>query len=199
MFEQGPDDPDAADAALSLSKAVAGITGLRLYPKRWSRCSPFSCPGFSEVAWPLIGSAIVRQDPRQSFLFKSMLSEPRWRKHGESTAPILEPPGGDTLFAWCHAHPDRAPAFAARTVPILGVNDDSDSGLSCTSGHDSIDRGVWGPCKNVIDSGIRSMRAKVWIGNGGKSVGTVPAADEAASCPLEPDCTALGERPPCAG
>ena len=25
----------------------------------------------------------------------------------------------DTLFAWCHAHPDRAPAFVAATVPIL--------------------------------------------------------------------------------
>lgn len=25
----------------------------------------------------------------------------------------------DTLFAWCHAHPNRAPALAARCLPVV--------------------------------------------------------------------------------
>ena len=32
--------------------------------------------------------------------------------------PILSLPE-DTLFAWCHAHPDRAPTFVAGIVPVL--------------------------------------------------------------------------------
>ena len=38
--------------------------------------------------------------------------------------PILSLPE-DALFAWCHAYPDSAPAFAASALPILtGKRDD---------------------------------------------------------------------------
>jgi len=36
----------------------------------------------------------------------------------EPDAVLLHLPQ-DTLFAWCHAHPDRAPAFVAKVVPPL--------------------------------------------------------------------------------
>ena len=161
MFEQGPDDPDTADAALSLSKAVAGITDYDC-TETLEAVLPILLSQFPEVAWPLIGSAIVREDPRQSFLFELMLNESRWQKHGESTAPILNLPE-DTLFAWCHAHPDQAPAFAARTVPFLEVDGDDESGLRV---HPVMIRLIeeFGDRKDVIDATIRSMGTKVWIG-----------------------------------
>ncbi len=161
MFEQGLDDPDAADAVLSLSKAAAGIQDYNC-TRALELVLPILLSRFPEVAWPLIGSAIVRQDPRQSFLFESMLSELRWRKHGESTVPILNLPE-DTLFSWCHAHPDRAPAFAARTIPILKVDGDGESGLRV---HPVMIRLIeeFGDCKNVTDAAISSMGTKAWIG-----------------------------------
>ena len=161
LFEQGPDDPDAAAAALSLSKAVAGITDYDC-TETLESVLPLLLSRFPEVAWPLIGSAIVTGDLRQHSHFESLLGEPLWRKHGESTAPILNLPE-NTLFAWCHAHPDRAPAFAARTVSFLGVDNDSDSGL-CV--HPVMIRLIeeFGDRRNVIDAAIGSMGTKVWIG-----------------------------------
>ena len=160
MLEQGPDDPDTAGAAYSLSKAAAGIQDYDR-TRALELVLPILLSRFPEVAWSLIGSAIVRQDPRQSFLFESLLSEPSWQKHGESPAPILNLPE-DTLFAWCCAHPDRAPAFAARTVPFLEMDGDSESGLRV---HPVMIRLIeeFGDCKNVTDAAIRSMEAKVWI------------------------------------
>lgn len=157
LFEQGPDDPDAA---LSLSKAVAGSTGYAS-TKTLESVLPLLLSRFPEVAWPLIGWAIVAGDPRQHSHFELMLGEPPWRRHGESTAPILNLPD-DTLFAWCHAHPDRAPAFAARTVSLLEVDGDSDGGL-CV--HPVMIRLIeeFGDRENVTDAAIRSMDAKGWF------------------------------------
>ena len=47
-----------------------------------------------------------------------------------ASAPMLSLPE-DVLFAWCHAHPDGAPAFAAEVVPMLTsyVADDPERAL----------------------------------------------------------------------
>ena len=160
-MNRGRTIPDAASAALSLSKAVAGITDYDCI-ETLEAVLPILLSQFPEVAWPLIGSAIVRDDPRQSCLFELMLSEPRWRKHGESIAPILNLPE-DILFAWCHAHPDQAPAFAARTVPLLEGSGSDESDLRV---HPVMIRLIeeFGDRKDVIDAAIRSMGTKVWIG-----------------------------------
>ncbi len=161
MLEQGPDDPDASAVVLALSKAAAGIQDYdRTHALKL--VLPILLSRFPEVTWPLIGSAIVQGDPRQYSPFKSLLSEPLWRRYGESTAPILNLPE-DTLFAWCRAHPNRAPAFAAKTVPFLGVDSDSDNGL-CV--HPIMIRLIeeFGDCKNVTDAVYSSMGSKVWIG-----------------------------------
>lgn len=78
---------------------------------------------FPEIAWPLIGEAIVSADQRRVWLLETILKDPRIRRRRrrELDPPILSLPV-DTLFAWCHAHPERAPAFAARIVPALATD-----------------------------------------------------------------------------
>ncbi len=134
MLDQGPDDSDASATALALSKAAVNSTDYnRIY--RVNSVLPILLSRFPGVVWPLIGSAIVGNDLRQRFLCQAMLGEQpgssRGRKpgDGEICAPILQLPE-DALFAWCHAHPERAPAFAARTVPFLASNDDGKASLS---------------------------------------------------------------------
>ena len=60
--------------------------------------------GFPEIAWPLLGQAMISGE-HESRQIVPML-------------PLIELPE-DTLFAWCHAHPDRAPAVAARRLPVV--------------------------------------------------------------------------------
>ena len=72
--------------------------------------------GFPEIAWPIVGQAIV-SDQGQAWCFESILGD-RISSVKDQNPAILSLPE-DTLFAWCRAHPDRAPAFVAATVPIL--------------------------------------------------------------------------------
>lgn len=134
MLDRGPDDSDASATALALSKAAVNVTAYdRIY--RMESILPILLSRFPGVVWPLIGSAIVGNDPRPHFLCQSMLGEQpgssRGQKpgDGEICAPILQLPE-DTLFAWCHAHPERAPAFAARTIPFLASNEGGTDSLS---------------------------------------------------------------------
>ena len=127
MLEQGPGDRNASAVALALSKAVSQIKGYEGY-RVMEPLLPILLSRFPAIAWPLIGTAIVTAEPHQSHRFELLLREPGRKRHGESTAPILSLPE-DTLFAWCHAHPERAPAFAARTVSFLGSQDHGGNGL----------------------------------------------------------------------
>ena len=134
MLNQGSDDSDASATALALSKAAVNVTAYdRIY--RMESILPILLSRFPGVVWPLIGSAIVGNDLRQRFRCRSMLGEQpgssRSRKlgDGETCAPILHLPE-DILFAWCHAHPECAPAFAASTVPFLASNEGGTDSLS---------------------------------------------------------------------
>ena len=93
MLEKGPEDQDAAATAMALAKGYMGEALESVLPILLSR--------FSGIAWPLIGSAIISAKGGYIYGF-----------------PLLSLPE-NTLFAWCHAHPEHAPAFAARHVPFL--------------------------------------------------------------------------------
>ena len=115
MLEQGRKDGDARATALALAKALVNVEGHRegrflkpMIPKLLS--------AFPEITWPLIGQAIVSDRQREGHLAHELRG--RRPADGESNPIILSLPE-DTLFAWCHAHPDRAPAFAAGVVPVL--------------------------------------------------------------------------------
>ena len=119
MLEQGREDGDARATALDLAKALVNVEGhggepfLRpVIPKLLS--------GFPEIAWPLIGQAIVSDRQRARRLAHVLRG--RLPADGESNPVILSLPE-DTLFAWCHAHPDHAPAFVAEVVPLLASSE----------------------------------------------------------------------------
>ena len=96
-------------------------------PSPYRRLLPTLLADFPEVVWPLIGQAIVSD---------------RWKAHrlglalGDSFSfgprtnpPLLHLPEA-TLFAWCHAHPDSAPAFAAGLLPVLAAPDGEERKVS---------------------------------------------------------------------
>ena len=70
---------------------------------------------FPEISWPLIGNAIVSQDGISSRM-GYILRRPPFGDRAE--APLVHL-SQDTLFAWCYSHPDHAPVFAVRNLPIL--------------------------------------------------------------------------------
>ena len=115
MLEKGRQDPDARATALALATVLVSVAD-------WNEgriMKPVVSPllsGFPEIAWPIVGQAIV-SDQGQAWCFESILGD-RISSVKDQNPAILSLPE-DTLFAWCRAHPDRAPAFVAATVPIL--------------------------------------------------------------------------------
>ena len=120
MLGKGREDSDARSAALALAKALANIedhSGERFMKP----VIPMLLSSFPEIAWPLIGQAIV-SDRQRAWHVEHVLGEPTsfWQESfGQEKDPALLRLPEDTLFAWCHAHPDRAPAFVAGVVPVL--------------------------------------------------------------------------------
>ena len=115
ILGKGRQNPDARAAALVLARGVANVEEfdsdlliMPLFPKLLS--------GFPEIAWPLIGQAIV-SDPRRAWRLRFILGDQN--SFGRTTDPAILSLPEDTLFAWCHANPDRAPAFSAETIPVL--------------------------------------------------------------------------------
>ncbi len=75
---------------------------------------------FPEISWPLIGQAII-SNKKFIWKFEYLLGD----KHSFSKQPnpaILNLPE-DTLFAWCHANPEKAPAFVSVVAPVLSSRD----------------------------------------------------------------------------
>lgn len=115
MLAKGREDDDARATALTLAKAVAANED-----HGSERCVkvliPLLLEGFPEIVWPIFSQEIVSDDGRP-WRMEYLLGE-RPSRDGETTPPILSLPD-DSLFAWCHAHPDQAPAFVAGVVPPL--------------------------------------------------------------------------------
>ena len=112
---KGRQDSGASNTALALAKALANVEdfdgGFLEKPVLSELLSRFP-----EVAWPLVGQVIVSDQRRASHL-TSILGD-QYAIERKPNPVILSLPES-TLFAWCHAHPDRAPAYAAELVPVL--------------------------------------------------------------------------------
>ena len=128
ILRKGRQDPDARATALALATALVSVTdwneGRIMKPVISTLLSDFP-----EIAWPLIGQAIV-SDRGQAWRLKYVFLGDQFSFKQEKNPAILSLPE-ETLFAWCHAHPDRAPAFVAAIVPILTTyrNDTSERSL----------------------------------------------------------------------
>ncbi len=119
MLKKGRDDADARETALILARKMTSLVEsgnqefiAPLVPTLLSR--------FPEVVWPLIGQAVIVADPQYAWRYEHVLGDKRVGDKRESV--ILDLPE-ETLFAWCHAHPEAAPARLAVLVPILASND----------------------------------------------------------------------------
>ena len=123
VLRKGREDDYARETALALSKALVhrqrdgwlDLLGATLRPVLRELLS-----GFPGIAWQLIGGEIVSND-RFARLMAISLGERSVLDRGVDP-PILALPE-ETLLAWCHANPDRAPAFAAKCLPILSAGD----------------------------------------------------------------------------
>ena len=114
MLAKGKDDPFARATALVLAKWVADVKDLRDVGIIKS-ILPVMLADFPEIVWPLLGNAVV-SDGQRAVRLKYMLGD-RLSVWHKSNPVILHLPE-DTLFAWCHAHPERAPAFLTSILPI---------------------------------------------------------------------------------
>ena len=167
MLKRGPDDPDASATALALSRAAASVTNYEC-SRSLQPVLPILLSKFPGVAWPLIGAAIINNETRQDILFEALLREQpllgrsKRLDCGETCAPILKLPE-DTLFAWCHAYPERAPAFVAKTIPLLDSNGDAENGLYV---HPVIVRLIkeFGSREDVTDTVLGTMWTKGHLG-----------------------------------
>ena len=115
ILGKGRQSPDARATALALAKGVSDVeefdNDLLIKP-----LLPKLLSDFPEIAWPLIGQAII-SDPRRAWRLRFILGDQN--SFGRTTAPAILSLPEDTLFAWCHANPARAPAFSAETIPVL--------------------------------------------------------------------------------
>lgn len=115
MLNQGRQDRDARAVAFALARAVVDVRDYHLERLMVPLVSEL-LSRFPEVTWPLIGQAIV-SDQQQAWRLEHVLGD--GVSFGRESDPALLSLPEETLFAWCHAHPDRAPAFVAAAVPVL--------------------------------------------------------------------------------
>ena len=121
MLRNGREDDHARETALAFSKALTyrGQDGwLNLYGKTLRPVLRELLSGFPGIAWQLIGGAILSSS-RFARLMALSLGESSLLDRGVDP-PILSLPE-ETLLAWCHANPGKAPRFAANCLPILSA------------------------------------------------------------------------------
>ena len=115
VLKKGREDEDARSIALELSKALVNSDWFDEMPRSRELMSAL-LSGFPEIAWPIIGEAVL-SSPTKAFTLKLTLRD-RLYFHQRHQPAILSLPE-ETLFAWCHANPERAPIFAAEAFPFL--------------------------------------------------------------------------------
>ena len=159
ILEKGRADEDASFTALTLARALVKATE-RSQQRPIEPLIPTLLSRFPEIVWPLIGQAIV-SDRRGAWRFEHILGKPSFDL--KKKPPILKLPE-DTLFAWCHAHPDCAPAFVATTIPVLTAYDvDSSEALL----HPVMARllSEFGDRENVLQALDHNMNNFGWTGS----------------------------------
>lgn len=130
LLNKGRDDADARSVALMLTrKLIERIDDGSLIEERRIRpLLPLLLRLFPEIVWPLIGNAIT-SEPKAAWRFQFALGKGHSFGINREMPPLLEL-SEDTLFSWCHAHPEVAPAFLATTLPMLTTDEPGDGGAS---------------------------------------------------------------------
>ena len=116
---------------------------------------------FPEISWPLIGQAII-SDRKTTWKFEYLLGDKY--SFREQPNPAILSLSEDTLFAWCHAHPETAPAFVSVIVPVLTTQDPKDPARTL---HPVIRRLLdeFGDQENVLSGINRNISTYSWSGS----------------------------------
>lgn len=122
LLKKGSGDADACAVAMMLAKQLianpSGDGADLIKP-----LLPILLADFSQIVWPLIGQGIVA-NKKKAWLLQMVLGDHYSFRHKKNSA-ILNVPL-EMLFAWCHAHPEAAPAFVASVIPILTTQNPSE-------------------------------------------------------------------------
>ena len=163
LLTKGRQDADAC----AVAKALAGTIAKDIAEGNDDLIVPLLpdlLADFPEVSWTLIGQAIVG-DKEQAwhfhYLLRGSLSPQR-----DVSRPILSLPE-ETLFAWCDAHPNRAPAFVASILPVLNSYTGEESQASL---HPTIARLLdeFGDNHDVLHAVASNLHTFVWSGSAQK-------------------------------
>ena len=157
MLGQGRGDADACAIALDLAKLMV-VSSRQIGKTLPNPIIHQLLSGFPEIVWPYVGAAIV-SDSSQAWLMEHVLGKRMSLRKGNP--PILSLPEA-TLFSWCHAHPDEAPAFVARVIPVLATGKDTENKL-----HPLLCRlvGEFGECSNVLNGIDHNITNFSWTGS----------------------------------
>ena len=126
MLGKGRLDTDAWATALALAQAVVNAEGID-HDLLLEPVLPQILSDFPEVSWPILGQAIV-SDPRRAWRLGLILGDSYSLPDGGEPALLSLPEA--SLVGWCHANPDRAPAFVAEHVPVLTSGEAAPANLS---------------------------------------------------------------------
>lgn len=121
LLRRGRDDELAREAALAFSTALVHRHRdgwLDVYGKALRPVIRKLLSGFPGIAWQLIGGAIVSSPGFARLMALSLGERPI---HDREADPPILGLSEETLLAWCHAHLDQAPAFAASCLPIVSA------------------------------------------------------------------------------
>jgi hypothetical protein len=117
---------------------------------------------FGTAVWPILSEGALGADLR-AFKLRQLLGD-RPCFNEDEMPPILELPE-TLLMSWCHAHPERAPAFLARTLPVLEAKA---SAINRPRTWHPLTRRLidqFGRSKDVRDGLVGSMHTFGWSGS----------------------------------
>ena len=159
ILKRGRQDPKARALALTLAGAFVESLGTD-NDQLVKPLLPFLLSEFPEIAWPLIGRAAISETGPRWFLELELGEKPS--SETQAGPAILDLPL-ETLFAWCQAHPDSAPAFVAATVPFLETDEE---GAPTSSLHPVMTRLLdeFGHRQGVLAAVRRNMGSFSWMG-----------------------------------
>jgi len=162
LLRKGRADTDACHAALALARGIVDMarsddleSDSPIKPML-----PELLRDFPEIVWPLIGQAICA-DRKTAWQFQLLLGD-SFGGGSNPAPPLLQLPEG-TLFAWCHAYPESAPAFVAGVMPILTTRNAADNPALHPIVRRLIDDfGVRADVQNAL---VRNLHTFGWMGS----------------------------------
>jgi hypothetical protein len=159
ILQKGRADPDASAIALIMAKQIVAVED-KPNDDFIKPLLPQLLRDFPEIVWPILGQAIVG-DRKEAWRMELSLGD-SFAFHVKKPA-ILDLPE-EVLFAWCHAHPESAPAFAAGLLPVLTSRDPDDANRTL---HPKVKRLLddFGDRADVLRALTRNMYTFGWSGS----------------------------------